>query len=523
MYKRLINHRFNVITKTYEMVTIFYEERKDILTYLLLKDNDFLTSYEEKRRLFYTSYEQINSMLSTSESKAIVNQLQQLEYEYFQLVQQFLRTTNKLEQSNVIQKLQKTGSLFLQTAEQMLQRQKKLLVTDQKHIEHYMRQTYIISLTSITSLVLLGGIASFLVSRQIAQPILLVSDELQRVAKQDLSSPPLLVKTKDETRHMIESINRMKMHLKETIQTMKEVSIQVASQAEQFTASAEQSTQSAEKATEMAEQTYAKAEQQLRMLEEVNHSLHEFAIGMNQIAENSGDLLTSAERAYESVSKGKHAIQAVSTQANEVRVAMFTTKTLVESLESHSETIGKITNVITAIAEQTNLLALNAAIEAARAGEHGKGFTVVADEVRKLSEQSKDAAKEIEMMLEKIKIETKKVSKAMEQNTQKLTDSTIYYEQTEQSFYAINESVEQVFSKIQTTSAAIEQMTAVSNELTQTMKQLKQLSQQVMQKSKENAVTAEEQLAMNEQISSAAQLLAKLGDQLRSTVESFRM
>ncbi|CUA80598.1 methyl-accepting chemotaxis protein [Anoxybacillus suryakundensis] len=523
MYKRLINHRFNVITKTDEMVTIFYEERKDILTYLLLKDNDFLTSYEEKRRLFYTNYEQINSMLSTSESKAIVNQLQQLEYEYFQLVQQFLRTTNKLEQSNVIQKLQKTGSLFLQTAEQMLQRQKKLLVTDQQHIEHYMRQTYIISLTSITSLVLLGGIASFLVSRQIAKPILLVSDELQRVAKQDLSSPPLLVKTKDETRHMIESINRMKMHLKETIQTMKEVSIQVASQAEQFTASAEQSTQSAEKATEMAEQTYAEAQKQLHMLTASDHALHELSIGMNQIAENSGDLLTSAERAYESVSKGKHAIQAVSTQANEVRVAMFTTKTLVESLESHSETIGKITNVITTIAEQTNLLALNAAIEAARAGEHGKGFTVVADEVRKLSEQSKDAAKEIEMMLEKIKIETKKVSKAMEQNTQKLTDGTIYYEQTEQSFYAINESVEQVFSKIQTTSAAIEQMTAVSNELTQTMKQLKQLSQQVMQKSKENAVTAEEQLAMNEQISSAAQLLAKLGDQLRSTVESFRM
>ncbi|OAO78744.1 methyl-accepting chemotaxis protein [Anoxybacillus flavithermus] len=108
---------------------------------------------------------------------------------------------------------------------------------------------------------------------------------------------------------------------------------------------------------------------------------------------------------------------------------MFTTKTLVESLQQHSETIGKITNVITAIAEQTNLLALN---------------------------------------------------------------------------------------------AAIEQMTAISNEITETMKQLKQLAQQVMQKSKESAVTVEEQLAMNEQISSAAQTLAKLSDQLRATVELFR-
>jgi len=43
-----------------------------------------------------------------------------------------------------------------------------------------------------------------------------------------------------------------------------------------------------------------------------------------------------------------------------------------------------------------------------------------------------------------------------------------------------------------------------------------------MQKSKESAVTVEEQLAMNEQISSAAQTLAKLSDQLRATVELFR-
>lgn len=53
---------------------------------------------------------------------------------------------------------------------------------------------------------------------------------------------------------------------------------------------------------------------------------------------------------------------------------------------------------------------------------------------------------------------------------------------------AIDESVEQVFSKVQTTSAAIEQITAISNELTQTMSQLKQLSEQVMQRSNESII-----------------------------------
>ncbi|WP_035019596.1 methyl-accepting chemotaxis protein [Anoxybacillus flavithermus] len=522
MYSRLIDHRFNIITKTSEMVTYFYEERKDILTYLLLKDDKFLTSYEEKRRRFYGSYEKLNSMLATTESKKMINELQQLEYDYFQLVQQFLRTTHEQERTNVVQKLQETGHRFLQTAEQMLQRQKTLLETDQQRIEQHTKQTYIVSLTMIVSLILLGNVFSFLMSRQIALPIRFVSDELQRIAKQDLSSPPLSVKTKDETRRMIESINHMKTKLKGTIQTIKDVSIHIASQAEQFAASAEESTQSSEKAATKAEQTYTEAQQQLHMLKETDDSLHEFATGMSQIAESTEDLLTSAEQAHHSVNKGKQAIQAVTRQAHELHDAMFTTKTLVESLQQHSETIEKITNVITAIAEQTNLLALNAAIEAARAGEHGKGFTVVAHEVRKLSEQSKEAAKEIETMIDQIKIETKQVAHSMEQNTKKIADSVIYYETAEQAFQTIDHSVEQVFSKVQTTSAAIEQMTAISNELTKTMKRLKHLAQQVMQKSKESAVTVEEQLAMNEQISSAAQTLAKLGDQLRATVELFR-
>lgn len=51
---------------------------------------------------------------------------------------------------------------------------------------------------------------------------------------------------------------------------------------------------------------------------------------------------------------------------------------------------------ISAIARQTNMIAINAAIEAARAGQDGAGFKVVAAEVRRLSNQTDEAAREIE-------------------------------------------------------------------------------------------------------------------------------
>ncbi len=66
------------------------------------------------------------------------------------------------------------------------------------------------------------------------------------------------------------------------------------------------------------------------------------------------------------------------------------------ALEDVVQGIVEIVDFIVEISKQTNLLALNASIEAARAGEAGKGFAVVAQEMNKLSNETKDAAKEIE-------------------------------------------------------------------------------------------------------------------------------
>jgi len=74
-----------------------------------------------------------------------------------------------------------------------------------------------------------------------------------------------------------------------------------------------------------------------------------------------------------------------------------------------SVTVGAAKN----IADQTNLLALTAAIEAAHAGEAGRGFGVVADEIRKLAEATKQAAMQIEEMVNIIGESTTEVVSGM--------------------------------------------------------------------------------------------------------------
>ncbi len=81
---------------------------------------------------------------------------------------------------------------------------------------------------------------------------------------------------------------------------------------------------------------------------------------------------------------------------------------MMKQLEIHASGITSLTDVINNISAQTNLLSLNASIEAARAGEAGKGFRVVAGEIGTLATQVNKSALDIEEIIKKVQLETKK-------------------------------------------------------------------------------------------------------------------
>jgi methyl-accepting chemotaxis protein len=141
----------------------------------------------------------------------------------------------------------------------------------------------------------------------------------------------------------------------------------------------------------------------------------------------------------------------------------------ISDVESHTDEINKIIDVIRSIADQTNLLALNAAIEAARAGEQGRGFAVVADEVRSLASKTQTSTEEINGMIQNLQGGVKKAVQVIESGAGKARTAM---EETQTSYDSLSSVVGNIgfiADHITQVATAAEQQSAVSEEVSKNL------------------------------------------------------
>ena len=154
--------------------------------------------------------------------------------------------------------------------------------------------------------------------------------------------------------------------------------------------------------------------QQHRELDQVATAMNEMTASVQEVAHHTQQAAGAAEEANGAAHDGQQVFTETVTGIEELARQVEQAAEAMAQLETESEQVGQVLEVINGIAEQTNLLALNAAIEAARAGDMGRGFAVVADEVRVLAQRTQQSTGEIQAIVERLQGQARSAARVMD-------------------------------------------------------------------------------------------------------------
>lgn len=209
----------------------------------------------------------------------------------------------------------------------------------------------------------------------------------------------------------------------------------------------------------------------------VSNAMDDMLRSVTNVAENAGSAAQAADDADAEAKQGLNIVQSTVTSINDLAAEVERAAEVIIKLESDTESVGGILDVIKGIAEQTNLLALNAAIEAARAGEQGRGFAVVADEVRTLASRTQESTHEIQTVIEQLQSAARSAVGVMEQGKEQAQKSVEQAGATGASLEAITSKVTSITDMNQQIAGATEEQQSFANDIQQNVVSMRDASE----------------------------------------------
>ncbi|MBO1520090.1 methyl-accepting chemotaxis protein [Oceanisphaera pacifica] len=250
-----------------------------------------------------------------------------------------------------------------------------------------------------------------------------------------------------------------------------------------------------------SQQTRASMQTQFSEVDQVATAMNEMNTTVNEVARHANDASSAADHANNEARMGHDDVTRSISSMLQLAETVTQADQAMRELETQTQQIGSVVEVISNISEQTNLLALNAAIEAARAGESGRGFAVVADEVRSLAQRTQESTGEIQSMIQHLQNHATTVVAHMHTSQEQAGSSVEIVRAAGHDLERILEEVQRINDMNAQIATASEEQSAVAEEINRNLTQINKGSEEALQVSELISQTSDKVLEASQDLS----------------------
>ncbi|MBS4192575.1 methyl-accepting chemotaxis protein [Bacillus sp. FJAT-49705] len=398
-------------------------------------------------------------------------------------------------------------------------------VTMTNKIASLVERTQTAKLISLIS-VIITTILSFVLAYFMITPIIKSINHLRvrstEYAKGDLSQS-ININRKDEIGELAGTMTAMQRNLNHLIRSAATASKSVMGHSHKLRHSSNEIMEGSVQIASTMQELSSGAEAQARSASELAEKMSYFEGQIKKSSENGSEAVKSSNEVQLMTKNGSKEMDTSLQNMKKINVTMKNAVTKVIELDNQTKEISKLVQVIKDIAEQTNLLSINAAIEAARAGEHGKGFAVVADEVGKLSKQVSSSIFDITNIVEKIQLESTDVVQTLQSGYNDVECSTRQMETTGQSFFEIEQSMNNTVSQINDIGYYLSQINDNSYEMAQYIEKVASITEESAAGVEEVSASIQQSTTSVEGINISVNQLYELANELNKQITKFKI
>lgn len=309
-----------------------------------------------------------------------------------------------------------------------------------------------------------GIVIGVFYARSLSQPITKLSDTIRQIETESDLTLQVEIKNKDELGAAATALNSMVNTFHDSIQQVNTTAMQLSDLAEHT--------------SKISGETNLAIQDQLSQTSQVASAMNQMNMTAKDVAHNINKTSAAANEVNEQAIQGRKTMQDTTVQISQLTAEVEQASGVIQNLESNSNQIGTVLDVIKGIAEQTNLLALNAAIEAARAGEQGRGFAVVADEVRTLASRTQESTEEINKIIETLQSGVREAVSVIDESKIKAHHVADQAVKIDMSLESISGSIDQIDSMSAQIATAAEEQSTVAEEINSSIEQINSMTQQ---------------------------------------------